>query len=131
MAVTRVITKTSQGANGATLTSTFTLSANEEVNLSQLVPANSTNQEYDMVFAHTNIQSVYILADQACTLKFNSSGSPAPQIALVASIPLEWDTTMYAQNSTSFPNPFTADVTKMFVTCTAATNLSISVLLTV
>ena len=118
MAVTRIITKTSQGANGGTLTATFTLTANEEVNLSQLVPLNSTNQEYDIVFAHSNIQAVYILADQNCTLKFNSTGSPAPNLAVAANIPVTWDTTAYTQNNTLFPNPFTADVTKVYVTCT-------------
>jgi hypothetical protein len=126
--VTRTVGITSQGANGNTLSSTYVLTGNEEVNLSQTVPI-GTNTEYDMAFPYANIQCVDIISTVAMTLKFNSSGAPAPQIVLAAGVIMHWDVAEYAQNNTKFPNPFGADVTKVYCTNVAQGQLDISVLL--
>ena len=130
MAVTRTITQTSQGANGSTLSATYTLTSDEEVNFSQLVPA-GTATNYGMTFPHTNVQAVYILASTACTLNFNNNGSPAPGMSLAAGIPFQWSIDDYNTNATLSPKPFAADVTGIYVTNAAATQLDISILLTV
>jgi hypothetical protein len=128
--VTRTVTLTSQGANGQTITSTYIVEGNDENNLSQLVPI-GTNTEYAMEFADTAVQSVDFVSTVAMTLKFNSSGSPVPDIVLIAGQLLHWDVNMFASNNTLFPNPFTANVTAVYCTCTTAGNLNISVLLQV
>jgi hypothetical protein len=132
--VTRNITKTSQGANGATLTTTYQVLGNAEYNAA-VTTGTETNTELTMVFAHANVQAVFIEwlptnGTDTCTLKWNSSGSPAPAMSLHNEIPLEWDVNMFAQDNAAFPNPFTADVTPgVFVTTTGPGNLNISILL--
>ena len=127
--VTRTIGITSQGANGQTLSSQYIVTGNEEVNLSQTVPI-GTNTEYDIVVSpYANIQCVDIISTVAMTLKFNSSGSPVPQIVLAACEMCHWDVSEYAQNNTKFPAIFTADLSKVYCTNVAEGTLNISILL--
>lgn len=134
MAVTRTNTKTSQGANGLPLTSTYTITGYEEVNYNNpLAPtATGTYTTVPIQFAYANLGSVYIIADQNCILKFNNSTTGVPQVNLTAGQPFMWD---YTQNGqiTGASNPFTADITTLYFQSgtgvTANTNLQISVLL--
>lgn len=128
--VTRNVIISDQGANGQLLSSTYQIPGNDENNLSQLVPI-GTNTEYALEFAYAAVQSVDFISTVNMTLKFNSTGSPAPEIVLVAGELIHWDVGMFAANNTLFPNPFTANVTAVYCTNTAAGTLNISVLLQV
>jgi hypothetical protein len=99
---------------GGTFTSTVTT-----------FPASSTNASLTLAFTKANLQSSYIVADQNCTIKTNSSGSPSETITLVAGIP---HPTYKWSKSSGVTNPWTTDVTTAFVTCTSATTIKIGIL---
>jgi hypothetical protein len=92
-----------------------------EVNLDELVAASQTNKEYDIAALQAQIKTLAIYADQACTLKFNSSGSPTPTIVLAAKKAVLWNVDHQEDN------PLTTNVTKVYVTTTVATNLKIRI----
>lgn len=110
-------------ANDAgTITSTTdSYSVDSEVNLDEAVPASSTNKEYDFSITVANIKTLCIYCDQAVTLKFDSTSSPTPQLALVAKKQIIWTIDHLEAN------PLTANVTKVYVTNPAlvAANLKI------
>lgn len=129
--VTRAVTIISEGPNGSTLSATANFVGNEEVIYSEEIAASQTNLEKDVAFAYAGVQVVDIKATMGCTLKFNNSGSPAPQLVLAAGQQIHWDVDEYASNNAKFPPIFLADVTKVYITCTDAGTLTISVLLNV
>ena len=126
--VTRTVTIISQGANGQTLTTTYELTGNAEANISANL-AIGTTVAILIAFQHANVQCVDITASTAATLDWNSNGSPAPAMSVGPANPVHWDVNQYAVNSTFSPNPFTANVTEVFVTNAAACVLNISILL--
>lgn len=128
--VTRTVTITSQGANGQTLTTTYTIDGNQEINFSENL-AIGTNVEFTLSFPHAVVLCMDITSTTAATIDFNSTGSPAPVLAVGPANPAHWDTNLYAVNNTYWPNPFTADSTVFYVTNAAATILNISILLMV
>src|ERR1044072_8886561 len=88
-------------------------------------PASSSNASLTLAFTKANLQSSFIVADQNCTIKTNSSGSPSETITLVAGIP---HPTYKWSKSSGVTNPWTTDVTTAFVTCTPATTIKIGIL---
>lgn len=121
-----------QYANGATLQSIYTLTGSAEIDLSVLVPASATTQYADLVFAHANVVAFAALAQATgLTLKWNSSGSPVDTMVLPAGVSTAWDTEQLGINATQHPNPFTVDITTLFVTnsTTSAIQLDVSILL--
>lgn len=83
-----------------------------------VIPASSTNYLVAGSFAFAKVSAVWLYCDAACTLKTNSSGSPAQTFTLAANVPLLW-----LGASDPRVNPFTADVTAFYVTCSAGGNL--------
>ena len=131
MAVTRAISSSTQYSNGATITSSYTLTGVEENNLSALVPASATTQ-YEFAFTYTNLLAFSAIAQAAgLTLKWNSSGSPVSPMLLAAGVAASWDSQEYLINNTIWQNPFSANVTTLYVTnsSTSAVQLDISALL--
>jgi len=126
--VTRNVTITSQGANGQTLTTTYQLTGNEEINISETMVI-GTNVLITLNFPHANLQCMDITASSATTFKFNSSGSPVPTLSVSPTAPAHWDVNQYSVNNTAYPNPFTADVTAVYVTNAAASTINLSFLL--
>jgi|SRR6185312_3427555 len=127
--IIREITITSQGANGDTISTTYQLLGNAEFNIRATVAA-GTNTHITGAFATANVQVADITSSTAATLKWNSSGSPAPLMSVGPSQAVHWDVNQYAVDATAFPNPFTVDITAgVFVTNVAETDLNISILL--
>lgn len=86
--------------------------------------ASTTNQLQTMAFTNSTVQSIYILASQNCTIKTNSTGSPATTINLKAGIPLIWGV-----SPGYFTNPFSAaNVTAFYLTSTAACRVQAKIL---
>jgi len=106
---------------GTIVSTVDTYSVDSEVNLDESVPANQTNKQYDISAKQGEIKTLAIYADQACTLKFNDSGSPVPQIDLLAKKAVLWNVDHQEDN------PLTADITKVYVTNTTACNLKIRI----
>ena len=100
-----------------------------EYNVTVTVPASTTNQEVDIAFllpsgsvvagTALGLQSLCIQNGQtgssgACTLLTNSTGSPSDTKALAAGAALIWN------NQHPEAVPFTAAVTKFFITTTTS-----------
>lgn len=68
--------------------------------------------DYEVVIAidFSELKSLFIAADQDLTLETNSGAVPDDTISLKADAPMVWNEDSY------FSNPFTADVTSIFVT---------------
>lgn len=117
-------TKTFQQSGSAAITGQITLTENNPVYFSQLVPASSTNQVYDWAFSHTNLQQFFMSVSAAATIKFYNASSLLATYNLVAGQSVEWNTDDNAANATQFPAPFASDVTSIQVTCTPACQLT-------
>lgn len=125
-------TFSTQGPNGATVSGANSLTGNNKSDFEQTFGASTTNGEADWAFAATTLDSWWIAATAACTVKINSSGSPLFTLTLAAGQIVYWDADSYAANNTIFANPFGSTAqTKIFVTCTAACTITGSALNTV
>lgn len=82
-------------------------------------PAASVNVLLTLAFPFATLQQIALVSDKGMTLKFNSSGSPVPTITLQPGSVFEWNS-----SDGYFANPFTANITQVFVSCTPASRLS-------
>src|SRR5437660_12486493 len=98
-----------------------TFSAGAEVNIDEDIPANQTDLLVNFAATRANIQSFIIVADQAMTVKTNSSGSPGQTFTLVANAPQIWCSTLGVARNTFFA----ADITKLYVTNVTAGTLKV------
>lgn len=62
----------------------------------------TSGQEVDIAFAHAEVVQVFLLSSQNMTLNTNSDSSPTQAVSLTANVPV-------------LTNPFTADVTKVYL----------------
>lgn len=83
-----------------------------------VVPADSTNYEIDVTLTLANAKAYGICADKDCTVKTNSSGSPTETLTLKANHALIW-----RENDPSTMHFLSANITKIYVTCTAETKI--------
>lgn len=113
------------GLAAGSITGQATDTGNTLVTTTTTFPASSTNASLTLAFTKANLQSSFIVADQPCTIKTNSSGSPSETITLVAGIP---HPTYSWSKSSGVTNPWTTDVTTAFVTCTPATTIKYGIL---
>jgi len=86
------------------------MTGDAEFNVSTLVGANTAAQEIDVAFARAQLRSLCITSTGPVTIMTNSSTTPGDTKTLIAGQTLIWDT--------KHPEalPFTADVTKLFIT---------------
>ena len=80
--------------------------------------AGSSNVALTLSFPYATLQQAFLWSDKGMTLKFNSTGSPTPTIILQPGSPFEWNS-----SDGYFANPFTANVTVVYITCTPASRL--------
>lgn len=104
------------------VTNTQTLTADGECNRDVSLSANSTNVEVDLDLVYTRVKVLAIECASALTIKTNSTSSPSDTLTLVGGQGLVW---FYGSG---FTNPLTADVTKLYLTSTAAQDVKIRVL---
>ena len=81
-----------------------------------VVAAGATNAPIDADWVNANVQSLMIWSDQAVTVKTNSSSSPAQTITLLANQMIEYGVGI------GLTNPFTTDVTALFVSNAGGVN---------
>lgn len=113
-AVTNTFTDTisiSYSGNGkAVSTPLGTYTGAKDAGVATVIPAGSTNLEIDVAFPHATIQSLIMTSDQDLTVNVNSTTTPTPALTLKKTAPIVYATDF------SYSNPFTADVTKFYVT---------------
>lgn len=78
--------------------------------------------QYDIAFKYTQLKSFIAKSSVACTLEFNNSGTGVPTITLVAGEPFQW------RDGDLFANPFTADVTKVYISSATVGTIEIAAL---
>ena len=89
---------------------TVSKTASGEANLSETIPADSTDLELVIAIDFSALKMLLIVSNKALTLETNSGSVPDDTITLVADEPLVWWT------GSPHSNPLTADVTSIFVT---------------
>lgn len=83
------------------------------------IAASTTNQLLTIAIDVSQIQTLFIVADGALTVKTNSSGSPVQTLSFAANVPLAWATG--APNA----NPLTTDVTALYFTNAGGSTVNI------
>lgn len=79
-----------------------------------VIPANQTDMHLDVAWVNSTVSQIYIRSSVAMTIKTNSSSVPDQIISLPAGKAIEWRSDMV------YDNPFTEDVTALYVTNTAS-----------
>ena len=105
--------------NGTVVGSSQTITGGAEANLDEPIPQDSTDLEILYSLDVSQIKSIVILADQAMTLKTNSSSVPDETLSLLANDPYEWHT------GSLHTNLLATDITSLFMTNTTAGTLKI------
>lgn len=92
------------------VTSTYTVSRLGSADYSGSIPdtTGSAGQLVDMSFKHADVVDVYLVSSQNLTINVNSDSAPVQSISLTANIPV-------------LINPFTADVTALYLRNGSAT----------
>lgn len=83
--------------------------------------ADQTHYLVDFVLNVSEIKSFYMVSSQDLTIKTNDSGAPADTIVLKANKPLIW------QHDSLHANPFSEDITALYLTNTLATVFQLEV----
>lgn len=89
---------------------TVTVTADGEEVRELTIPGATTNQQILIAFTLAALKSVFVKASGPCTLKTNSSGAPDDTFALDSDSGVVWN------NQSLTDNPFTVNVTTMYVT---------------
>lgn len=113
---TDVISISYTGNGKAVTTPVGTYTGIKDAGVATVIPAGAVNFEVDIVFTFADIQAFVMASDQNLTVKVNSSTTPVPSITLKATAGLVWGFDY------GVPNPFTADVTKFFISNPGATD---------
>lgn len=97
-------------SDAGTITSTTEVFQGDgEADYDGIVPALAVNMEIDVTVPHAAIRSMVLFAATAMTVKTNSSSAPTDTIPLAEGTQIVWNT------NHSEACPFTADVTKLFI----------------
>lgn len=80
-----------------------------------------TNKQYTIAIDVSQIKFIVIVANQDCTVKANSSGSPDFTLNLKANEPFLWWV------NAPWTNPMSADVTSVYVTCAATGTMDLTI----
>lgn len=82
---------------------------NGETNRNVAAPASAVT-EVDVDFAFADLKRALIISDKDFSLKTNNSAAPDDTIAIKANKPFVWEA-----DTGYFANPFSADVTSLFI----------------
>ena len=104
-----VVTKTVAASEGQ-VQQAVTYTASSTTGLDESIASNATNYLINIAIDVSEIESIYIYADQDLTIKTNSSGAPDNTINLNGGTPFEWQSDSY------YTNLLTTDITKIYVT---------------
>lgn len=122
MSITHTITR-SYNDGTRVLSGTVTETAGQANNIDESIPI-ATNTQVAFAFTKTKLMSICILSDQDVTIKTNSTGSPAETLTILANKPWMWD-----EGDAYFANPFSTNVTTIYVTSAAIARLQIASLI--
>lgn len=120
MSVDYTFTKTLfDGASN--ISKSVSISSGQDIRISEAYTGAVTNTLTAFAATIAKIKVFYMVADVACTVKTNSSGSPQETFTLVANQPIHWDNT----DGSLIASLFAGNITALYVTTTADTTLTI------
>ena len=111
------------GGDGISLSGSANASGDTILSIDASIPLNTTNSPVAAAFVVADVVALYIVSSVNVVLKTNSTGAPDDTINLKAGVPLMWVASAPYQ-----ANPFSADVTEIFITTTTAARLQALVL---
>lgn len=112
MAVTHSI-RYSYNDGSETINNTVTETSEAEINIDLSAPiANDTQVAFAAV--RSRMKMFFMVSDQDLTVETNSSSAPDDTISLIANVPFIW------HNTGPEANPFSADITALFLTNASA-----------
>lgn len=85
------------------------------------IPGATSNQQIIIAFTTAALKAILIYADGACTLETNNSSTPDDTFALDADSGVVWN------NQMTSANPFSQNVTTMYVTTPAGASVSVKI----
>lgn len=94
----------------ATVAKSTTINSTGVIAVDESIPDASTNLQIALAFDKDELDYFAMVSDKNITVKTNSSSSPANTFTLTAEVMSSWMPGMI------FANPFSADVTTIFVT---------------
>lgn len=100
----------SWSSSGREITSSKAYTGDSQISIDVSVPDSSTDMFVELSLDISEIQTIYILSDQAITLETNDGTTPGDTIVLVANKPLTWEV------DSGHDNLFTVDVAALYVT---------------
>jgi hypothetical protein len=107
MAFSHTVTRTVVGS--VTITKSNVYSADGQLARNIAVPDSTTDMLVALTLDIDQIKAIYMVSDQALTVETNTTGG-IDTINLLADKPLLW------QNDSYFANPFSTDVTALYLT---------------
>ncbi|MFH1609698.1 MAG: hypothetical protein ABID40_03625 [Candidatus Bipolaricaulota bacterium] len=125
MSVSHVLTFKVVPDGGTPIEKSVTVEAGAAPLVDEDVDASQTDHQINVALDVDQIQYIYIVATQDCTLETNSGAAPDDTINLEANVPVVY----LRPASGSIPAcPLSVDVTAIFITNTAALNIKIRAL---
>jgi hypothetical protein len=115
MAFTHTIKTIFSSTGGASVQGSVASVADAEDNRDIVVPALTTDMAVDLTLAFARLKSIFILSDRDASFQTNNATTPIDTVTLKAGVPFVWVSTG------GVVNPFTANITSLFLTNTHAT----------
>jgi hypothetical protein len=110
-------------SNAGSISASRAFSGDTQINLDTTIAAATTNQLFTLAIDVSQVKMLVMLAENAMTIKTNSSGSPANTVNLLAGVPYEYGEGGYSTLV------LTTDVTAIYVTSTLGGRLRILAIL--
>jgi len=121
MTITHTTRLSWTGEGGLAVTGALAKAANAEQNRVLAVPGESTDAEFDLDFAFADLKSIYLQSTQDVTIETNDGAAPDDTITLKAGVPFWW------ADGNGAGNPFTADVSTIFITNAGTTAAQVDI----
>jgi hypothetical protein len=113
----------SDDGGGKTLSGRMLAVGGTQVTIDTVIAAGSVDVPIAISFAFADLHFFAAFSDKNCTLKFNDASAPVPLKMLVAGWPWDWNV-----GDGYYPNPFTEDITVVYVSADSGCNLRIKAL---
>jgi hypothetical protein len=121
MAFTHTIRTTFSSTGGASVQGTVATVADAEDNRDIVVPPATTDHPVALTLAFSLLKSLFILSDQDVSFQTNNAAVPIDTLTLKANVPFSWVST------SGVINPFTANITSLFLTNAGATAATVQI----
>lgn len=108
---------------GDTMTNSVVITDDGGMALDVTIPGSTADVEVEIQFDTSRLKYIYIEASGTLTLETNSSSAADDTFTLTADHPFEWD------SQSGIPNPFTADVTKFFLSRGSAGSVDVNIVM--